>query len=251
MAKIVKLEELYATKGYVKGNISYGTPEQLVGEMIADLNKISPDIEIRVDREEANQNKDETKNISYGRVLIEMKPQNLPNGLMIPKIGLLYALDTSKPIMKVYTGAKVTACTNLAIFQSDSIFEMDMLVRDYQVRMKDKVKMYCENIEKTYGKIIEKGHQLNNRKITKKEFTDITGKIAMMVFEKKNVGVQTFNYAMEAMCNSSSKYYVGEETTGWNIYNALTQHVTDKISFADAPDKSLAIGEMIDAIVLN
>ena len=109
----IKDKEFYTTKAYVEpflDRMSKYTDEFIINVKPADQISLTPSGEVNFE------------DIVYNRVWIQAV---LPNEYAYDNhkrvMSMLYALDTRKPVVKMYTGALNMACLNLCVFNPDAL----------------------------------------------------------------------------------------------------------------------------------
>lgn len=248
MSEIV-LRDVLNSKIYVKPNsaIIFKEPEAYISPFIDILAKTKNydenNIRVKVTEPVINQNVTGEKNIAYSRVGIEYDQDIfvLDNNEYRSTIGFMYALDTNKPIMKIYAGINVSSCLNLNIWNADMLYQMELFGNTHEIYGKAR-EYTIANYTETFT---EKFNRLQNSILGEADFYRTLGNIRSIVIREKSIlGIQMINNAEKLMFNPTSKYYVGNEgyveTTEWNVLNSITQAITDDKEFIIRPNKTLA-----------
>jgi len=244
--KKMELNEILESKMYVRenGTISFGTPKEYINPFIDIVEEKVVSWDVKIASPVTNKNiEDNTLNIAYPRVVIEARLGNPIIGFE-SVIGIIYALDTQRPVMKVYSGNNATACTNLTIFNSEYLFQQDLL-GDYK-------EIYCKAEEFYNNKVKEQEEFVNiyNRLIstnlTRTELNDRIGNLLLKSHTTK-LGTSPVVQASKLLMDNSSAYsvYKGNnfECTEWNIYNAVTQCL-HKSEITEKATKTVALAKL-------
>jgi hypothetical protein len=131
MAHQIELKELLESKAFVKEGSGYDfkLPEQYVNEFLDIAGNYTDKFLVTVNSPTENKNEDESINKAFPRFLVEAKmPEKFDVEESTATIGFMMALDTQKPIAKLYTGKKVTACMNLTIFNADNVYSAELVI---------------------------------------------------------------------------------------------------------------------------
>ena len=124
--QIEELEEVLEGKATsIKGK-DYLPTRGYIEPFLERVQKLTSDIRVHVklpDQITYNKNGDiDTADLTFNRVWLEAV---LPNEYQYANhqqvIGMVYGLDTRKAVVKMYSGAVNSACTNLCVFNPDSL----------------------------------------------------------------------------------------------------------------------------------
>ena len=195
-----------------------------------------------------------TDDLTFNRVNIEAI---LPNEYAFEGhtqvIGMVYGLDVRKPIVKLYSGAERSACTNLCVFSPNGLniqeIEPETAI-DYSP-----IQNLMERTE-TIGKTLR---MLNNTtfETTDTNINECFGRWIRnaMHFDYSNgygkVKIATsmvIDAYKDLFENEDSEYFTGEyDTTMFNVYNAFTQQITNdlKKDCFTRYEKTLLIGKIL------
>lgn len=233
----MRIDELYESKCYVKNGITFPHITSYVNpflEILGDVQVDTQAVEATINGEE-----DGDLNIAYGRVKIEGKI--FPDmGEMESVLGMIVAMDV-KPVIKIYTGQNVKACTNLTIFNSEQIFTQDLL--QDTARVFDQTKRYLDAKEKENAEYANIISELKNIKLSHKELDEKIGfmlrSVRLPQFQK--IGLNVITHAAELIDDKESAYYIPptDDCSLWKLYNAMTQGITRNKEFLDKPMKTL------------
>jgi len=239
----IKEKEFFTTKAYVEpffDRMSKYTEEFIINVKPADQISLTPSGEVNFD------------DIVYNRVWIQaVLPDEYAYENHKRVMSMIYALDTRKPVVKMYTGALNMACLNLCVFNPDALnvaeLEPTTAINFSPVNilmgMTDTIKVTLEKMsKKTYTResIYEELGLWIDRSITAKYNTGFgTVKIA----ESAPVNVYKSLFYEE-----DSNYYVkGDEVDGFTVYNAFTDLITqDKKDLVNKFEKTLLIKDIMD-----
>ena len=166
-------------------------------------------------------------------------------------MSMIYALDTRKPVVKMYTGALNMACLNLCVFNPDALnvaeLEPTTAINYSPVNllmgMSDTIKVTLEKMSKI---------TFNRNEI----YEELGLWVDRSITAKYNSGFGTVKIAESAPINvykslfyeEDSNYYVkGDEVDGFTVYNAFTDLITqDKKDLVNKFEKTLLVKEIMD-----
>ena len=239
----IKEKEFFTTKAYVEPffeRMSKYTEEFIINVKPADQISLTPNGEVNFD------------DIVYNRVWIQaVLPDEYAYENHKKVISMLYALDTRKPVVKMYTGALNMACLNLCVFNPDALNVAELeptTAINYSpinllMGMNDTIKSTLEKLDKM---------TFNRNEI----YEDLGLWIDRCITSKFNSGFGTVKIAESApvnvykdlFYNEDSNYYTqGEEVDGFTVYNAFTDLITqDKKDLVNKFEKTLLIKEIMD-----
>jgi len=241
----VKLDELLNSKIYVKSNISFMPAKELVNNFLDSIKYTNEDITIKTQNAVINENVEGGKNIAYPRFLVEVdKGISFLNHDESSVVGMLVAMDQLKPVIKIYSGMNAHACTNLSIFDADNVLSQDLLndlnhiwqnVERFANEDEIKLNLHYDIYNKMLGTI------LNNNMVN-----ETLGRL-LRDSDKNHLGTSPIVNAAKLLDDKRSIYYFDKqkETTLHNLYNSITQGITDSKDLLYKPNKSLAIAQML------
>lgn len=242
----MEVADVLNSKVFVKGNsVTFNSPKSYLEPFIDKISSLDPEFDVKVSGAVKNAEEDKTQNIAYGRVCLEAKLSGYGTDDSIGKVGMVYALDTQKPTVKVYTGQEVSACLNLCIFNAEQVYSFDLLGggmdKAYQM-----AKQYAEEKEKEVEIYLKYKKELLEREHTVPEIERIIGKLIHEAMETR-LGTSPILSAAKELWNEKSRYSIISTggTTGWNIYNAITDHISHRADILDRPTKTLLLSKMI------
>ena len=239
----IKEKEFFTTKAYVEpffDRMSKYTEEFIINVKPADQISLTPSGEVNFD------------DIVYNRVWVQaVLPDEYAYENHKRVMSMLYALDTRKPVVKMYTGALNMACLNLCVFNPDAlnVAELEPITAinyspiNLLMGMNDTIKSTLEKLDKVI---------FNRNEI----YEDLGLWIDRCITSKFNSGFGTVKIAESApinvykdlFYNEDSNYYTkGEEVDGFTVYNAFTDLITqDKKDLVNKFEKTLLIKEIMD-----
>ena len=239
----IKEKEFFTTKAYVEPffeRMSKYTEEFIINVKPADQISLTPSGEVNFD------------DIVYNRVWVQaVLPDEYAYENHKRVMSMLYALDTRKPVVKMYTGALNMACLNLCVFNPDAlnVAELEPITAinyspiNLLMGMNDTIKSTLEKLDKMI---------FNRNEI----YEDLGLWIDRCITSKYNSGFGTVKIAESAPINvykdlfydEDSDYYVeGEEVDGFTVYNAFTDLITqDKKDLVNKFEKTLLVKEIMD-----
>lgn len=236
------LDEILDSKIYVKPNaaVMYKSPQDYLGPFLDLLSKkgIGEDsITVKASEPVTNANEDSSINTSYARVLIEAD-LGMEADAHDSVLGLVYALDTGKPIIKTYAGKNARACLNLTIFNAKDVFAQELTSNVGLVY--EKSQEYLDKTESEIKQFLEIVDKLKNTYYDQPAVDRKIGEMLRMNLGSK-LGTNPIVFAAREIHDMKSKYSV-DPTGGIDAYkmmNAVTQFITDKSDIADKADKTL------------
>lgn len=164
--------------------------------------------------------------ITYNRVWIQaVMPEEYAFDNHQESVSLLYALDTRKPVVKIFKNALNMACLNMCVFNPEliqvSLLEPESPINygfvDQVMQMTDKTKSMLERLSNTELKkdslYTELGRWVDNT--ISKKFTASYGTI--------KISESTPIEAYKLLCKKEdSPYYSSDNHSYFDIYNAFT-----------------------------
>lgn len=247
MDQVLTIDDVLKSKVYVneKGGVNFHSPRQYIEPFLEKFKSINGvQFEAKVSGSVVNKEEDDTINAAYSRIGVKV---TLPEGYRINShnsvIGMVYALDTVKPIMKVYSGEDADACLNLAIFGAQYFHSVEILAGTANIY--ERAGMYIEGVEKQLAEFQKIYEQLNDRQYKGKEIDEIMGHLLRSCYNNKLIGTNPVLSALKDLENPKSVYAIKENnTSAWNIYSAMTQYITDKVDIAEKPTKTVMVSNL-------
>lgn len=247
MAKVMQLDEVLNSKVYVheKSKIAIGSPRQFIEPFLEKF--VNLQVEWKVEADNAVINKEQSSEVlneAYGRVSIQAKfPQSYCAYEHDSTIGLVYALDTAKPNIRVYSGQNAWACTNLAIFGARYVHEVDIMGGFSSVY--EKGLEYVDGLTKQLARFQTIYERMNDTFYQHEEIDKALGYILREAYRNKQIGTNPVLGAIKLLEDNNSRYAIRDnKTSQWNMYSALTQYVTDKVDIVEKASKTIMISNL-------
>lgn len=247
---MLNLETILSSKTFVRdgAGVAFQSAKDYIQPFIDVVSNLNPTFEVAISGRNANKNEDGFINESFARVHICAK---LPDQFNVDEhtsvIGLVYGLDTQKPIMKVYSGRNAWACTNLAIFRADYIHQVELVQGTGSIY--EKAKLFGTLVPEHVQQFAAKVSEMKKKIYEGREIDTVVGKLLRESINNKFVGTTPILSAVQALEDSKSVYAIRENyTTQWNLYSAVTQYVTDKVDIIDKPTKTVLISNIFDRL---
>ena len=256
----VTLDQLMQGKGTLIKNKEYWPTEAYVNPFIKRLEAIVERFEIKVETpSQITLTKDgqiNTQDITYNRVWIQgVLPQEYRVDNHDDVIGMVYGLDVRKPIVKFYRGGLNRACTNLCVFNPDSLSArelnpeeaIDYRPLDTMIKQANTIKDFLGSLHKT--QFSREASNLNEhlgmwmRRSWAMEYDNGVTKASIAA----SVVEGAFKLLFE---KESSSYFVprDQNTDMFNVYNAFTELISndkDK-DIINKVEKTLLLKRILD-----
>lgn len=230
---------IYTSKQYVKNGFYFDEPKTTINTLIDITGSENISLQGSHPIEIA-----ENDNLltAYGRLAV-IKNFEIDEEINY-SVGYIYALNVGKPFVKVFSGVNVRACTNLCVFNSSHRAKFDILTDGSGAfeKVKDYIKDVNANIENARKIIFD----MKNTCLNFEEVKLCLGQLLVNFSQSKNIaGTNCIVNAGKLITNPLTDYYFENETTVWNLYNALTDGYRDSTHIIDHPEKVLALYEEI------
>lgn len=247
MTQQLTVTDVLKSKVYVneKGGVNFASPRQYIEPFLEKFKNISGvDIDVKVSGSVINKEEDDTVNVAYSRVGVKVTlPENYKINGHNSVIGMVYALDTAKPIMKVYSGEDAEACLNLSIFGAQYFHSVEILAGTASIY--ERAELYIDGVEKQLAEFQKIYERLNDLQYKDGEIDKIMGYLLRSCYANKYIGTNPVLAALKDLENPKSVYAIKEnKTSAWNIYSAMTQYITDKVDIADKPTKTVMVSNL-------
>lgn len=235
------------SKRYMKGLIGYQSPQEIFAPVFELLKKLNCKISLQGDSIVKNQNEDGTENIAYGRLNITARYEISEE--IFYEIGVLAAFDLGIPKLKIYRGARTSACLNLNIWGADDIQKFDVS-QGIEI---SSVNNYIRSISIKIAETKKFVDDLKAVKIPQENLATIIGLLTLKTIEGKTAnGINSITSAINLLTDEKSKYFYKQENfNAWLLYNSLTEGYNEKVSFFDIPEKSFQTFKLIKNICLS
>lgn len=196
-----------------------------------------------------------TDDITFNRVYIQaVLPEEYNFNNHQEVIGMVYGIDTRKPVAKFFKGALNCACTNLCVFNPDALAVQEMAPEsainfkplNRIVEMTNDVAEWLRALSNTEFKCTEENvnEQLGKwvRNCINTSYDSGYGKVKLAT----SAPIDAYKFMFE---KEDSPYYVGmgNETSMFTVYNAFTQLLTDglKKDVISQCEKTLLLKEIL------
>jgi hypothetical protein len=241
----MELNDVLESKIYVKERSGAGflSPKEYLEPFIEKVGDAALDFTVRTTEPVVNKDPETgEENIAYPRVLIEAKIGRNIEGFD-SVIGLVYALDMQQPVMKVYTGENVRACTNLTIFNAQYLFSQSLL-GNYQ-EIYNKAQFYMENKQKEVQEFQHQLEMLNGTILNQTQISEWLGYLLRKSNSSK-IGSGPIIGAAKSIGDNKSRYFVAPDgrCNLFHLYNAVTQGITDSKEILDKAQKTISLSRL-------
>lgn len=239
------VQALLDSKIYVRNEIHYPLPKTLVSPFLDEVGYKEGDaLRVQVQNEVINQNEDGSVNIAYPRFLVEYTKNAIVFGDTDYHnvFGMLVAMDQQHPQIKVYSGMNVVACTNLCIFQAEHLFVQNLNnpLNSVWNQLSNYVAMEDSKLE-NYARVHE---QLINTYYNNEQLNNKLGYLLRNA-DKVKLGTSPIVGAVKLLSSNKSPYYVENSCSAYNLYNAITQCITDSKDILYKPDKTYGLTKLL------
>lgn len=244
MIKDLSIEDVMSSKIYVKEGSAVGfrSPREYLGDFVKEGDGTW---RVKVADPVVNEEITGARNIAYPRVMVEAQL-----GELIPHfeavVGMVYALDLQKPVIKCYSGFNVRSCINLSIFNTDNMFQQELL-GDYEKVISMARKYFLEK-EKDVIDFKTRFTKLQESFLTEPQLNELLGRM-LRESSRTRLGTTPILGAAKLLDDNTSTYYVrpdGKFTCNkFNVYNAVTQILTNSNDIIDKPNKTIALTKLL------
>ena len=248
----ISIQELLKGKPTIIKNKDFFPTRTYVEPFLERMSKFTDDFRIQVKRpDQMTVTKDET-DLTYNRVLVQaVLPEKYTIDSHEEVIGLLYGIDTKKPIVKIYRGYLNMACTNLTVFNPTWINLQELIPGDpinYSV-----IKPLMEYTNDFAVKL----QNMKNTFLDRQMKTQYLGEwVDYILREGQDYGFGKVKIAktlpidayQQLFIDQSSNYYIPEgiDPNLYDIYNSFTQLITDdKRDMMNKFEKTMIINRLL------
>lgn len=235
----IQLEQLLKGKQTRIKDKEYFETEAYVNPFLERMSKITSDFKVKVELPDqvtlTKEGDVNLEDITYNRVWVQaVLPEQYDVDNHQDVIGMVYGLDTRKPIVKFYRGGLNRACTNLCVFNPDYLdvqelqpeSAIDYRPLDSLINKANEIKVF---LEKLHGITFPRDNQFINEQL------------GMWVRNCLNIpyhnGINNVKLATSTAIDAykllfekdSSEYYVPvtSNTDMFNVYNAFTELISN------------------------
>lgn len=247
MIKDLRIEEVLNSKVYVKPGsaISFGSPKKYLEPFVEYAEAKAVSFRVKVADPIINAEEEGAMNIAYPRVMVEANLGSLIEGFDAI-VGMVYALDLQKPVIKAYSGFNVQSCVNLTIFNSDRLVQQELLADSNKVYTA--VESFVEQKEEEVKTFNETLSNLRLANLTENTFNELMGKL-LREGSRTKLGTNPILHAVKLLDDNASQYYIRQENkfscTKFNVYNAVTQALTNSNDITDRANKTIQLANTI------
>jgi hypothetical protein len=207
--------------------------------------------EAEIGSKNLNADADLGANTAYSRVSVKIK---MPSEFdivtddvffkdLFGEIGLVYALDTQKPEMKVWRGNRVFVCTNQCVFGADNVTSIQL--KDGREHIYERVSRYIDQamVQRQYH--IDKIEMLTEQSYSGGKLNEKIGEMFRYGLSNKKLGVNVISATLKSIESKTSRYSLDENgsITGWKLYNAVTEELKNS-SILDEVSKTLLLEKL-------
>jgi hypothetical protein len=245
------LDELIKGKSTLIKGKSFLSTEQYVSPFIEKMSVFTNDFIFNAILPPQLTNEGSTTDITYNRVWAQaILPEEYSIEGHDEVIGFIYALDTRKPLYKIYRGYLNRACLNLCVFDPTWIEVQEL---QPETKMSFNVEGLLE-MESTFASNIK---VLKETFISPEEMLGTLGKWVDGCLRKEYTNkVHTVKLSPEIAISAYKSLYIDEESTYYtkpteqssmfNAYNAFTQIITDdKKEIINPAERTLLINSIL------
>ena len=221
----------------------FDTPESILNKHIELLDSYVDDYNYRIKTHvgSVNRNVDNTPNIAYDKVIIEFKLNTFQSTEDCSNMCVVYDLTGKTPIFKLGVGKTVVTCLNMCIWADKDLYTH----QDYK-KLHDKTSEYLSELQDLEDRYVKFKEKLKNKTLESNQMYKELGKIIYKT--NNNVIRQAVLNAADDLQNSKSPYYIQDDNTSlWNVYNAVTQQFSNKLTngYIDVPSHTLELSKII------
>ncbi|MDR3667395.1 MAG: hypothetical protein P4L35_11180 [Ignavibacteriaceae bacterium] len=244
----MNLNEVLESKIYVKenGSVNFKTPFHYIHPFLDAIryDGNGEDIIVKTQTEVVNDNEGGGRNTAYGRINIEAKVLGSVPGFQ-SVIGMVYALELQKPIIKIYTGQNASACTNLTIFNADGVYEQSLLSGYGTVY--NKATEYLNKKEAEAVEFQEIYNDLTNSLMSTEELNREIGRI-LRAAPRTRIGSTPIVQATQRLDDKESVYYIKPDSqcSKMTLYDAISQSFTNSKDILDKPTKTIQLSKLFN-----
>lgn len=247
----ISLIELLKGKSTLIKSRNYFSTEKYVSPFIEKMSLFTEEFVVNAIQPSQLTLDQTTKDITYNRVWVQaVLPEEHDIEDHKEVIGLIYALDTKKPLYKIYRGYLNRACLNLSVFEPKWIETKELVP---ETALSYDIPKLLE-LENTFEGVIK---ELKSTFIERTNVLNYLGKWVDNCLQKEySNNIHTVKLSPEVaiaayksvFLDEESKYFVPktQECSMFNMYNAFTQIITDdKKEIINPVEKTLLINNIL------
>lgn len=234
----INIDQLLKGKGTKIRDKEYYQTEAYVTPFMERLQPLTNDFRVKVELPKqvtiTRQDDLNFDDITYNRVWIQaVLPEEYSVENHSDVIGMVYGLDTRKPIVKFYRGGLNKACTNLCVFDPAELQVQELgSIKAINYKGLDSIKEHTNNIknflEKLHSIVVPYNEVKRHEQLGRWIDNCIDCKYDNGL-TSANIGVATAISAYKQLFkDAKSPYYVNGDTDMFNIYNSFTEIISNK-----------------------
>jgi hypothetical protein len=247
----ITLKELLDGKATIIKTKDYLSTKEYVQPFLDQMSKFTNNFKIKVKLPDQMTTGD-SRDTTYNRVLVEAI---LPATNDIDKhqevVGLLYGLDTRKPIAKVYRGYQNQACLNLTVFQPKwmevkEVKPKEGITFDAKALM-EAPSFFEKMLQKLKGEFVDP--ETLHTRLGKWVDVALRGSYYNGVHNVRVSPSLPIEAYTSLYVDPTSQYYVQPNTQAsmFDVYNAFTQIITDDTKdFINQFEKTMMVNTLLE-----
>lgn len=242
----MQLEDLMSSEIFLKEGsaMNFLSPKEYITPFMDEVSKLTSNFRVEaISPVSLLEHDSEVRYDSYGRFKIEaIMPSSFDVAESESTIGLIVALDTAKPIMKIYHGKNVKACLNMTIFNPDFVYSQEMTGNAKSVY--SKAHEYVQGMQASLDEYAKRVTELQQDTYKDNALLQLHGRLVQGALKQPKLGHTVVIQGMKELLNNKSVYYAkGNETSAWNYYNSITEFL-GKSDILDRPTKTLLLSDL-------
>lgn len=252
------IDNIYKGKATVIGDRHYWETKAYVEPFVERLSKFTSDFKVQaVTPNQMTLTKSgemDMDDITYNRVWIQ---GILPDDLQIENhkevIGMVYGLDVSRPVVKIYRGGLNMACTNLCVFSPSEIAVQDIepaKAFDYSsvTRLIEQTFELANWLRGLQTQFIDRNVESMQKNLGLWMHNSITQSTKSLHQSYKIAPSTVLDAYKNLFFKEDSDYYVPEDQDAslFRVYNAFTDQITNKDKdILSKVDKTLLVRDIL------
>lgn len=282
----IEYSELLQSDAWVNDKKRYPSPSQLSNwflnpirqhDIFAGAGNLNAEVSDKVELK-AHDSNDTLLTYQKGMVSL-ISPFPIIKDTLIPEanytIGIIWSYVGKVPIIKVYRGANVMACTNMLIMGADDVKTLKLptssksvtgrraevqwqrTIEDLELSLEDVAREYQNEINNSKSELLEFQTELYHNELDEQQMKNVIADMTILNYELELVNTYTWNFGMSALLSPNQNhriyqmYNLKEDGNNrmWTIYNAFTQHLTThKTEIDSKPEKVLGVTNLIKVV---
>ena len=252
----IKLEELLEGKPTIIGKRAYFKTANYVQPFFDRLKEHTDDFRIHVQTPDQITISPDGQDTTYNRIYIEaVMPDSQYYDNHDKVIGMVMGIDVRKPVVKFYSGALNSACTNLCIFNPSHLSiqglepetPIDFRPLDEIIQLEDDTREILEKLHSiVFENSVEEREKLLGNWIDNAILMDWNNGFQPIKISTDNVIAA---YKSLFIDDNSEYYQVGNTVNMYDVYNAFTQQITNMVikgrDVFSIPEKTLLVGKIL------